>query len=193
MVQIIGSPLSLEYEIVYDACHREAFDYSTYGSAANQVGERTEEAIFSLARGLDCKSYLSPKGSCMDCELKGDLILEVETSCLIWQVKTSQTGADSFLKKRSSFRGERYPLPGVLVPDNQSVLSSVLALAEASGVSLKPSLIKAIKLHEELKGKSIPLGVVPSLDKIFTKKVRNAICFLGLGRIEKGSTLILRG
>lgn len=193
MVQIIGSPLSLEYEIVYDACRREAFDYSTYGSAGNQVGEKTEEAIFSLASGLDCKSYLSPKGSCMDCELKGDLILEVGSRCLIWQVKTSQAGADSFQKKRSSFRGERYPLPGVLVPDNQSVLSSVLALAEASGVSLKPSLIKAIKLHEEFKGKSIPLGVVPSLDKIFTKEVRNAIWFLGLGRIERGSTLILRG
>lgn len=191
-MKIIGSPLSLEYDIVYDACRCTAVEYSNHGPEV-LVGERTEKAILSLASGLNCKSYLSPKGSYMDCDLKGDLILEVGKSCLIWQVKTSQTGADLFLKKRSSFNGESYPLPGVLVPDDQSVLSSVIALAKVSGVSLKPSLIKAVKLQRELRGKTIPLGVIPSLDKIFTKEVQKAICFFGLGRIERGSTLILRG
>lgn len=189
MVKIIGSPLILESSIAHEACASMAVDYSTYRE--DPVGEANEAYMFKVAYGLDCKSYLSPKGSHMDCGIKGDLVLEVGKYSLIWQVKSSQIGADSFLSKRSTFKGESYPLPGVLVPDDQHLVTSVFALAKVCGIAAKPSLTKAVALYKEHRGKKVPLGKIPSVDKIFSKEVCNMITAFNLGEIRYGSTLIL--
>jgi hypothetical protein len=200
MITIIGQPLVMPLSVAKAACKALVKEYVD-ASPESQIGEANEKLAYGLVSKLDGQAFLAPKGSAMDCILKGDVILKVGNKALVWQVKSSHKGAENhFAKaKNNSFRGERYPLPGVIVVDRKQSqklnkrwrMDAVIGLSENAGIALEKPVISAIELHKSSKVRTIPLGKVPAIDKIYTKEVCLAMNFLGLGKIEAGSTLIL--
>ena len=120
MIIIIGEPLILPYSTAKEACNSLVKEYKD-ASITAEIGQLSEDIAYGLVSKLNGECFLAPKGSAMDCVLKGDIILRIGDKALVWQVKSSQKGADKHfsLARNNGFRGKRFPLPGVIVVDSE--------------------------------------------------------------------------
>jgi hypothetical protein len=188
MFNLLGTALQLPTSLVKMASAIQVKDYSSWKSG--QLGDKAEDTIFRILSYLQAEVYLSPCGSALDCQLKADIVLQTEDNSFVYQVKSSQTGADShFLKEpvlvMPDGSKQAYPACGCIISSGAKVLGEsmspiqlLLLVSEQTGIPLKPAVQEAVDLAKKLKGNTLP-------SKLLTKHY-TALLELGLAKLVKG-------
>jgi hypothetical protein len=188
MFNLLGTALELSTSLVKMASATQLHDYS--GWKSSEWGLKAEEAVFRILSHLDAEVYLAPNGSALDCQLKGDIVLQVGETSFIYQVKSNLETAQHHLNKKSLlvlYDGSKqaYPACGCIIStgsklleDAISPLELVLLVSGQTGIPLKPAVQEAVDMATKLKGKTLP-------GKLFTKQY-TALLELGLAKPVKG-------
>jgi hypothetical protein len=188
MFKLIGTALELPTALVKMASAIQVKDYSTW--KGGQLGDKAEDTIFRILSYLQAEVYLAPCGSALDCQLKADIVLQVGDSSFVYQVKSSQLGADSHFNKEPILvmpdgSKQAYPACGCIISsaskslgESMSPIELLLAVSEQTGIHLKPAVQEAIDLATKLSGKTLP-------GKLFIKQY-TALLELGLAKSVKG-------
>ena len=188
MFNLIGTALELPTSLVKMASAIQVKDYSSWKNG--QLGDKAEDTIFRILSHLQAEVYLAPCGSALDCQLKADIVLQVGDSSFVYQVKSSQMGANSHFAKEPVLvmpdgSKQAYPLCGCIISSGAKVLGEsmspiqlLLLVSEQTGIPLKPAVQEAVDLAKKLKGNTLP-------SKLLTKHY-TALLELGLAKLVKG-------
>lgn len=188
MFKLIGIALELPTNLVKMASAIQVKDYSTWKSG--ELGEKAEDTIFRILSYLQAEVYLAPCGSALDCQLKADIVMQTGDSSFVYQVKSSQLGANSHFNKEPVLvlpdgSKQAYPACGCIISSGGkfleeavSPLELVLLVSEQTGIPLKPTVQEAVYMAKKLKGKTLPT-------KLFAKQY-TALLELGLAKPVKG-------
>ena len=141
-----------------------------------------EFVYVQLANLLEIEdSWVSRQGSALDEFLKIDVVIEEEQDkpCLVFQVKSSESGADKHQSlKEVQYQSRTYSVPPILVPDQPlKVLLEELSLF--TGIPIKQEIQQLLALAKAYKGKSLPASM-------FKPTQMRAIEFLQLGKVQGG-------
>jgi hypothetical protein len=189
MFKIIGQTLSLPTKVVRNASSRQVMDYSSWANA--DLGVEAEDQIYRILSFLDAEVYLGVAGSALDCELKADIVVEVGDMSFVWQIKSSETGANNHFSKRAILTQpdgskREYPSCACITASNKITeglkpYQLLEEIANMCGVGLSVEAEQAIALSHKMqamKGQAFP-------SKMFRQQFA-ALLALGLVKVDKG-------
>ena len=153
-------------------------------------GISKESRTVSLLKMLDgVKSVkLAKTGSAMDCELKADVMVELEDGrCGLIQVKSSRFFAEKHMEENEivEYNNELYDGPGVFWYEEESNLQALEQLSEMFKLPIRQDIVDALAICDKMVKGDMTLNMKIVI-KMFGQPVFDAMCFLCRIHIQHG-------
>ncbi len=136
--------------------------YDNDNSPETVAARELENFVIGVCQLLEIKdAFIAEAGSAMDCEIKADIALELfDGTCIMLQVKSSESAAKEHLTKTAKHNNRKYPVPSVVWLKERNVMQLLSLLNKELAIGVSNDVKEAVSLAKKLKGKHLPLKML---------------------------------